>query len=88
MKLILCPHCQDVRKLDAELTICRCGKSCGKYLNDLDAVYGGSAIPLGFENSSLVSAIRHQPKQGMGERFTAFVIPKECPTYEKAQNLF
>jgi len=83
MKLILCPHCQDVRKLDKILTTCKCGKSYGRYLDDLNAEYSGDAIPLGFSNSSLLSAIKHRPGQGNGAIFTAFVIPKQCSTYKK-----
>ena len=47
-----------------------------------DAVIGGIAIPIGFNNSSLYRALINQPDEGMGERFEAFIIPKTCDTIE------
>jgi len=41
------------------------------------------AITIGFANSSLIKAINNQPLNGMGENFTAFVIPKICPTFKQ-----
>ena len=85
MKLLLCKNCQDViRLVQEEVRTCRCGKVSGKYINDLDAIYSGDdAIPLGFANSTLVKAIVNQPEDGWGKEFTAFVIPKNCPTFVK-----
>lgn len=87
MKLIFCPEkdCQDVRKLrDEECVSCLCGKSGGYLLpNQLDAVIYGKAIPLGFANSSLRSALTSRPERGQGSVFTAFVIPKDCPTVKE-----
>jgi hypothetical protein len=84
MKLILCPVCQDVRKLRQTATTCQCGASWGYYEKDgLNATIGGKAIPLGFANSSLVAAIKNRPQEGWGERFEAFVIPVECPTIKQ-----
>lgn len=81
MKLILCPKCSDVRSLrENKLTICECGESSGKYINDLHAIIYGKAIPLGFSNPSFVKAIKNQPEVGPGYQFTAFVIEKNCPT--------
>jgi hypothetical protein len=87
MKLIYCPECHDVRKLDYQATFCKCGASSGWYEDDgLHATIQGEAIPLGFANSSLVAALENQPEYGMGEVFTAFVIPKDCPTVAKLDN--
>jgi hypothetical protein len=86
MKLIYCPACDDVVKLHPELTTCRCGRSYGMYAPDgLNALYGGRAVPLGFANSSLMFAINMQPESGDGQRFEAFVIPKQCPTFHKLE---
>jgi len=84
MKLLLCKECQDiVRLIQEEKRVCKCGKVGGKYTDDLNAVYFGEmAIPIGFANSTLFKAVHNQPKDGMGENFTAFVIPKTCSTYE------
>ncbi len=78
MKLILCPHCQDVKKLQFRKTSCQCKKSYGKYLDEVNAEIGGDAIPIGFDNGTLANAIINQPKQGLGYQFNAFVIPKQC----------
>lgn len=85
MKLIYCKKCHDVFKLDHELRYCKCYSCWGLYLDDgLNAVYKGRcAVPLGFANSTLVEAVHNQPKEGMGEEFTAFVIPKKCPTMKR-----
>ena len=80
MKLIICLNCDDVFKLDYKERTCKCGRAKGKYLKDgYNAVYSGG-MPLGFNNSSLTSAMRNQPEEGMGRVFEAFVIPKSCPT--------
>lgn len=83
MKLLLCKKCQDIiRLIQDEKRVCQCGKVGGKYIDDLNAVYfGDMAVPLGFANNTLVNAVHNQPKDGMGENFTAFVIPKVCSTY-------
>lgn len=84
MKLLLCKECQDiVRLIREEKRVCKCGKVGGKYTNNLNAIYFGEmAVPIGFVNSTLVKALHKQPNEGMGENFTAFVIPKVCPTYK------
>ena len=84
MKLLLCKECQDiVRLIQNEKRVCKCGKVGGKYTDDLNAVYFGEmAIPIGFANSTLVKAVQKQPDNGIGENFTAFVIPKVCSTYK------
>ncbi len=81
MKLIFCPNCQDVRKLGKTMTFCECGASGGYYLEDgLHAEIFGDAVPLGIDNVSLSVALAARPKEGMGARFTAFVIPEVCST--------
>ena len=84
MKLLYCPKCEDVRKLRWESVTCSCGKSWGHYYKDgLHAVVGGKAIPLGFANPSLATALKKRPANGQGSRFEAFVIPRQCPTVEE-----
>lgn len=88
MKLLLCKECQDVVRLIQEKRVCKCGKVGGKYIDDLNAVYFGEmAIPIGFANSTLVQAVHNQPKNGMGENFIAFVIPKISSTYKLISEL-
>ena len=84
MKLILCPHCHDIVKLVLNVQRgCECERSWGLYEDDLNVVYGGDAIPLGFDNRTLLRAIKRQPPSGLGYRFEAFVIPRECPTFKR-----
>jgi len=86
MKLIFCPHCQDVRKLDYKEVRCKCERSSGWYKSDgLNAIIAGSAIPVGFHNASFSRALHSRPVSGPGARFEAFVIPVECPTIERLQ---
>jgi hypothetical protein len=81
MKMLYCPKCHDVRKLQRKQVSCQCGESSGWYKRDnLNAVIAGMAIPIGFQGSSFVEALLDQPEEGMGSVFEAFVIPKECPT--------
>lgn len=81
MKLILCPSCEDVVKLNVTGRFCECGHSWGRYLDDgISAEIGGEAIPLGFANSELRTALANRPKSGMGRTFAAFVIPVLCET--------
>lgn len=61
---------------------CTCGKTKGKYLDNLYAEYTGPCVPLGFNNYSFHAAISNQPSSGLGSRFDAFVIPVICPTME------
>ena len=84
MKMLYCPKCHDVRKLQRKQVFCQCGGSSGWYKRDgLNAVVAGLAIPLGFQNTSFVEALKNQPEKGAGEVFEAFVIPSECPTIER-----
>jgi hypothetical protein len=87
VKLLLCLKCNDIFNLDYEEKRCKCGQTKGKYLDTFNAIYEGEkAIPLGFANFSFANAIRNQPSEGLGERFTAFTIPKVCPTFVKTEN--
>lgn len=89
MKLLFCPHCHDVQKLLVETTRgCQCGKSWGRYTDNLNAVYGGDAVMLGFANSSLAHALNAQrqvgdPADGWGRKFEAFIIPESAPTVKR-----
>lgn len=93
MKLLFCPHCTDVRKLPIRAPgmgagVCECGKSWGYYTDDINAVYGGDAVMLGFANSSLAGAIQAQRKYGdtatgQGRTFEAFIIPESAPSVKR-----
>lgn len=76
MKLIFCPHCRDIVLLRKQMRICECGMSGGHYLDHINAVVTGDAIPIGITNDSFIKAVLNRPKLGMGKEFVAFVIPE------------
>ncbi len=81
MKLLYCNTCKDTFSLSYTTKTCQCGESGGHYEADgLNATYYGNATPLGFTNGSFNHARERQPEWGNGFEFTAFVIPKVCPT--------
>ena len=81
MKLLYCPKCHDVRKLQREVVTCQCGESKGWYKADgLNAVIEGMAIPIGFQNPAFTRALLGRQDRGSGVVFEAFVISRECPT--------
>lgn len=80
IKLFFCPFCKDILALRKQYRSCECGRSGGKYIDNLNAEITGEAIPLGINNMSLGTAIGLQPITGWGRRFEAFVIPKICAT--------
>ncbi len=82
MKLIFCKSCYDVKKLSMEMTYCNCKKSYGRYVDNLNAEINEHAIPLGFNNFSLMYAVKNQPENDWGREFEAFVIQKNCSTIE------
>lgn len=85
LKLIYCSECHDVVRLLKEERTCTCGKSWGTYIDEIMAEIGGSAIPLGFSNSSFFRAIKRRSLFLPGERFEAFVIEEDCPTVREVK---
>ena len=85
MKLIICTACYDVVCLRHKRRACECGKSYGLYVDNINAEIGGYAVPLGFNNTSLVRALASRPYAGDGKRFEAFVIPKVCRSIKEEQ---
>ena len=58
MKLLFCPECDDVFKLDYNLRTCECGKTKGKYNDDANAVTNGKGVCMAIGNGSLKEAAR------------------------------
>lgn len=83
MKLIFCPTCQDIFKLQKYPKTCECRKSWGKYEDDgLHAIVGGLSIPLGISNSSFNFTLRRMTdldESNLGLEFTAFLFRKNTP---------
>lgn len=83
MKLLHCNLCKDTFSLSYHTKTCHCGESGGHYESDgLNATYYGNATPLGFANRTFKHAKERQPEWGAGFEFTAFVIPKVCPSMD------
>jgi len=86
MKLIFCPDCQDIRKIGHNNTYCACGASYGRYLDDINAEYGGLALPFGMSNPSLYRAFRMYEEgkvKTVSVMVEAFLIPEDCETFVK-----
>lgn len=85
MKLLFCQECEDIIRLKSHEKKCDCGKVKGRYLDNINAVYSGPAIPIGIDNNFLATAIRCYPnipdKKSM--KITAFLIPKKTPQLKK-----
>ncbi|MCM3031397.1 hypothetical protein [Niallia sp. MER 6] len=89
MKLLLCKKCNHIFSLTLQERLCECKATKGRYIDEQNAVYSGKyAVPLGFTNTSLLSAIKNQPQSGSGELFTAFVIPRDCSTFLDEQDFY
>jgi hypothetical protein len=87
MKLLFCKKCYSIFNLSKEKKTCVCGETSGYYTDNLNAVFSGDSIPLGFNNTEFVRAINNQPDIGWGRDFTAFVISKKCDTFKgEAEN--
>ena len=82
MKLLFCPNCTDVFNLvlDKEKS-CSCGQTKGKYIDKLNAVYEGSGIPIGFNNTQFTYALRQKYQKDLILEFTAFTISSTSPTF-------
>lgn len=58
MKLLFCPECFDVFKLEAKERSCKCGMVTGRYINISEAVTNGKGYSIAIGNGSLINAIR------------------------------
>lgn len=96
MKLLLCRKCADIVAISMnETRNCKCGESCGKYIDEINAEYQGEhCVPIGINNNALLKALqmadienKHQvePTTCKGIDFDAFVI-LNCSTSIKSTN--
>jgi hypothetical protein len=84
MKLLFCTECSDVFNLVlGKEKSCSCGKTKGKYIDNLNAEYLGEGIPIGFRNGEFIKSMIEQHKYGEGNDFAAFAIRKDCETFKK-----
>jgi hypothetical protein len=88
MKLFFCPHCNDIQKMQDEKRTCLCGGSWAHYINEVDAVIGGFAIPLGIGNTSFSLSVHlhnlghNLPHEAM--KFEAWIITMPCSSITKS----
>lgn len=86
MKLLLCLECSDIFLLTREERKCKCEKTKGRYVGDLNAEIEGNCEPIGFANSSFIGALKMQRMENKhqkdtknvcceGQEFKAFIIP-------------
>jgi len=84
MKLLFCSSCGDVFAIHKQERSCLCGKTKGRYLDNVNAVYSGTgAVPLGFHNQDFINSVLRRPQEGMGKEFVAFVIPYVAPSFKE-----
>lgn len=63
MKLLFCPRCYDVFKLDYELKECKCGMCKGRYkLDGGHAVVNGQGMSLVIANPDLAQAFEKKSR--------------------------
>lgn len=56
MKLLWCPKCNDVIRLQYFIRSCECGRVSGKYLNNVEAVSNGKGVSIGIGNAHISMA--------------------------------
>lgn len=86
MKLLLCPKCGDIFKLQKDLCHCDCGASAGKYREDsMHADVSGAALVIGIDNPSLGRAIKlhndHRPEDHLAISAWIMAEPARYVTY-------
>jgi len=98
MKLLLCVECSDIFSLRHDERRCLCGKSHGRYVDDLNAEIGGPSMPIGFSNQSFIAAIQMQriedkheigrePGCCKGVDFKAFMIPATATSVKRIDKI-
>jgi hypothetical protein len=95
MKLLVCKECSDIFNLTFKPKCCGCGKSEGRYLDELNAEISGPCQPIGFSNSSIRQAAKMQwmedeaqkgkPVCCDGVRFEAFFIPASATSIKRTE---
>lgn len=79
MKLLFCNKCADIITLQLnELRYCKCKECSAQYVDNLNAIFTGDGIMIGFSNITFVQAIRNP-----GIDFTAFTIAEPCKTFKR-----
>ena len=88
MKLIYCPSCKDVVKLRHEDRTCFCGKSGGRYINNVTVEIRGEAIPLCIGWRSFLASIRNRHENNLYDsvEFKSWIPPLVSNTIRREEN--
>lgn len=80
MKLLYCSLCEDIRALQLDsIVVCRCGKTSGRYTDNVNAEYIGAGYLLGISNASFALATRrYRADSTQNVPFEAFTIPSNA----------
>ena len=57
MKLLFCPYCEDIIKLQSFMRHCKCKKTFGKYTDSRYAEVSADSVSIGIGNGSLKRAL-------------------------------
>jgi len=87
MKLIFCTTCQDIIKINYELTSCKCGHVKALYCDDGRVIqWNGNGRIIGVDNNSLLDALNRNPVMN-NNYITTFLIPRTSPYVVKNATL-
>src|SRR5690242_14469189 len=64
MKLLYCPDCHSVFNLDYHLKACECGKTKGKYDDNVEATVNGHGYSLAIGNGAFQNALMNLRHSG------------------------
>jgi len=89
MKLIFCNECHDIVSMRYELRSCDCGRSQGRYVDEVHLEYSGPCRVLGFANKSFASALSYHQHNGntKGIVFKSFVIPSHAESIKRVEEV-
>lgn len=94
MKLLLCLDCGDIFNLGMPIKTCSCGKTSGKYVDELNVQIKGNCKVIGFNNNSFRRAHELQKIEDkhskintliccQGQNFEAFFIPENATSIKR-----
>ena len=95
MKILMCLEWGDIFNLNYNNKNCSCGKTSGKYINELDAEIKGKCKAIGFSNGTFIKAYQIQkieddaqakinkPVCCDGQNFGAFFIPESATSIKR-----
>ena len=77
MKLLFCFECADIKKLHSFEVSCNCGKTKGRYIDDVKAIYSGPGCLLGILNFSFREAVHEFKNSKRSQSIDALILANE-----------